>query len=163
MSGSIRSRQPFDNVMSIRSGRRGGSGVGAAQWPLTAPGASAPQAAFRTRTGSSAAGGRATRIPSRTCRRQVNNSPGYTPCRAATSVTRTPGSFVSTAMRSFSSILQRRRRSRPVMTSIVPPVTDVKLRFMHSFKVISLRRPNLPRKTGQAGRSDVRCQEIGRV
>src|SRR3954447_4393408 len=104
------------------------------------------------RTGTNVAGGGATNRPSRTCRRHVNNRPGYTPCRAATSVTRAPGSSVSATIRSFSSIDQRRRRSRPVMISIAPPLTDLKLRLMHSFKVKSLRHRQSRRKTWLPGR-----------
>jgi hypothetical protein len=90
-------------------------------------------------TGINVAVGGAANRPSRTCRRQVNSNPGYTPCRAATSVTRAPTSSVSATIRSFSSIGQRRRRSRPVMISIVPLLTGLKLRLMHSFKVNSVR------------------------
>src|SRR3954463_5071242 len=124
------------------SGRRGSDG-GALPGPGTAcrTSGSAATSDGNIRTGTNVAGGGATNRPSRTCRRHVNNSPGYTPCRAATSVTRAPASSVSATICNFSSIDQRRRRSRPVMISIVPPITDLKLRLMHSFKVRSLRHP----------------------
>ena len=48
---------------------------------------------------------------------------------------------VPATIRNFSSIDQRRRRSSLVMISIVPSLTELKLRLMHSFKVKSLRHP----------------------
>jgi hypothetical protein len=144
---SIRRRQPFDEVISIGSAARPGL-LGTVRISLDADAISALSgcAGSSMRTGTNAAGSAATSTPSRTCRRQVNNNPGYTPCRAATSVTRAPGSLVSATIRSFSPTDQRRRRSRPVMISIAFPDNDPKLRLMHSFKVTSLRHTRPPRK-----------------
>jgi hypothetical protein len=55
-------------------------------------------------------------------------------------------------MRSLSSRLHRRRRSRPVMISTDPLPTDLKLRFKLGFKVSSVRQHPAHRKAGQAGR-----------
>ena len=77
-----------------------------------------------TRTGTNSDVGSATSRPSRACRRHWNTRLRYTPCRAATSATWTPGASHSARMRSLSATLQRRRRSRPVMISTVPlPMT----------------------------------------
>jgi hypothetical protein len=73
----------------------------AARVPLDADGVSVFASGIRTGANTAARG--SVNTPSQACRRQVNNKPGYTPGRAATSVTRTPGSLVSATIRSFSS------------------------------------------------------------
>jgi hypothetical protein len=64
----------------------------------------------------------ATRTPSRAWRRQVKTKLSQTLWRAATAPIRAPGSRVSATMRSLSIVLHRRRRSRPVITSITPSI-----------------------------------------
>jgi hypothetical protein len=49
----------------------------------------------------------------RACRRQVKSRLCATPCRRATSLTTAPRASVSSTIRAFSSLLQRRRRSIP--------------------------------------------------
>jgi hypothetical protein len=61
----------------------------------------------------------------------------HTSWRAATSVARAPGSSTSETIRSFSSMLQRRRRSLPVMISTVPSNIDLNPDLKHRFKVIA--------------------------
>ena len=61
--------------------------------------------------------------PSGARRRQPCNRLGQISCRAATAATYTPGSWLSETIVSFSAIPQRRRRSRPVIISIVPSGT----------------------------------------
>jgi len=50
--------------------------------------------------------------PSRTCRRQANNTLPQTLCRTTTARIEVPASSVSPTRRNFSAVLHRRRRSR---------------------------------------------------
>src|SRR5271165_6055651 len=52
------------------------------------------------------------------CRRQQYRRLATTPAPRAISVTAAPGSFIAATSRAFSAVLQRRRRSTDVMTSI---------------------------------------------
>ncbi len=151
-SWSIRNRQPFERVISSVAGRREGP-AGSVRDTSGAGGEAVPtKAGSSMRTGMNSAGDGGTNAPFRTCRRQVNNRPGYIPCRAATSVTRAPGSLLSATIRSFCSTDHCRRRSRPVMISIASPANDFKLRSTHSFKANSLRYSPSRQKASLTGR-----------
>ena len=67
--------------------------------------------------------------PCAASRRQLNTWFGATPCRRATKLTVTPGSYVSATIATFSAAAQRRRRSGPCRTSLFPlfPVIDTTL------------------------------------
>jgi hypothetical protein len=66
-----------------------------------------------------------TSAPRRTCLRQFHNRPRLTSCRRATSAKQAPGCSTAATIRSFSSRRQRRRRSTPVIISILSPAPDL--------------------------------------
>ena len=76
-----------------------------------------------------------------TLRRHVKSKLSQMPCRVATARTRTPDSCVSATIRSLSSMLHRRRRSRPVMIAQRRPCPHLSRRLNYGHKVASGSRP----------------------
>ena len=77
-------------------------------------------AAAPTCTRRNDAGGSSRNVPRRTCARQFHSNPRLTSLRSATCAKHAPGSSASATILSLSVMLHRRRRSRPVMISILP-------------------------------------------
>jgi len=78
-----------------------------------------PAASLIVRIGKNTGGGSAFSTPRRTWLRQFHSSPRLISYRRAISAVPAPGGSVSATIRSFSSSVQRRRRSTPVMISIL--------------------------------------------
>jgi hypothetical protein len=76
-------------------------------------------------TGKKAGGASGLSTPRRTWLRQFHNSPRLISYLRAISAMPKPGCSVSATIRSFSSTLQRRRRSTPVMISILLAASDL--------------------------------------
>src|SRR6516225_3937712 len=76
-------------------------------------------------TGRNTGGGSGLSTPRRTWLRQFHSRPRLTSYRRATSAMPEPGCSVSATIRSFSSRRQRRRRSTPVMISILLAASDL--------------------------------------
>ncbi len=104
------------------------------------------------RTGTKSAASPSRSRPSSARRRQLCNRLGQTSYRAATSQTRVPGSRLSATIRNFSAMPQRRRRSRPVMISIVRLATVLNSDLKALLKVYSLGIGTGRNKAGLTGR-----------
>src|SRR5215216_2193978 len=106
---SISSSIPLDDDVRNNRRCRWGSGRGSTD---------AIGAGTSTTAGTNAADAKATSCVRRASRRHPNSCCGDSPCRRATSDTTAPGTNVSSRMRAFSSIDQRRRPPTPLITSI---------------------------------------------